>query len=288
MRINTMRDERGVALFLALLLLGIVASLAIGAIMLSGNASLIGRYHAKEAEMLASADAGLEWARDTINGTPGMLPAGRRGHAAAGAAVRNATGGSHTGVHPVGLCRQQRNNHGPVRGLCQRDLANRRQRRAGGGGAPRGAVPGVVRPVRPVRRHHDVECGIRQRDSGVRPNPHQRRTLCRQQSADTLPSSTDSRPRQAPSIQRPTALSNRATRPRGPDKSARRRPAWPRSSSYATTANLSLAGGALGLTVFDPSTRIEFVPVDVNGDGDFTDENEGFIRVYRAHGRQSP
>ena len=52
---------------------------------------------------------------------------------------------------------------------------------------------------------------------------------------------------------------------------------------YATTAGLSIPGGALGTRVYNPRTRIEFVPVDINGDGDFTDENEGFIRVYRAN-----
>ncbi len=31
-----------------------------------------------------------------------------------------------------------------------------------------------------------------------------------------------------------------------------------------------------------PRTRVEFVAVDVNNDGDYTDEDEGFIRVYRG------
>jgi Tfp pilus assembly protein PilX len=74
MHMQAIRNERGLALFLVLLLMVVVASLATGAIMLSGNASLIGRFHAKEAEMRASADAGLEWARDTLNGTPGLAP----------------------------------------------------------------------------------------------------------------------------------------------------------------------------------------------------------------------
>ncbi|MFL5403091.1 MAG: hypothetical protein ACJ8BF_09765, partial [Gemmatimonadales bacterium] len=74
-RLQAIRNQRGVALFVALLLLTVLATLSVGAIMLSGNASLLGKYHAKDAEMRAAADAGLEWARDTINGTPGILPA---------------------------------------------------------------------------------------------------------------------------------------------------------------------------------------------------------------------
>ena len=53
-------------------------------------------------------------------------------------------------------------------------------------------------------------------------------------------------------------------------------------SGYAATGNLTVVGGALGTTVYNPQTRIEFVAVDVNSDGDYTDENEGFIRVYRG------
>src|SRR6185312_11621487 len=55
-------------------------------------------------------------------------------------------------------------------------------------------------------------------------------------------------------------------------------------SAYATTGQTWLTGGAVGTTEYDPSTRIEFVAVDVNGDGDYVDDNEGFMRVYRANG----
>jgi hypothetical protein len=54
-------------------------------------------------------------------------------------------------------------------------------------------------------------------------------------------------------------------------------------SWYAALGNMTVTGGAVGTTVYNPQTRIEFAPVDINGDGDFTDENEGFIRVYRAN-----
>jgi hypothetical protein len=44
------------------------------------------------------------------------------------------------------------------------------------------------------------------------------------------------------------------------------------------TAFTGSTGGTFGETGF----RIEFVAVDLNGDGDRTDENEGFIRAYRS------
>ena len=54
-------------------------------------------------------------------------------------------------------------------------------------------------------------------------------------------------------------------------------------SGYAALGEMTVNGGAVGTTVYNPQTRIEFVPVDIDGDWDFTDENEGFIRVYRAN-----
>ena len=67
MRSPSVGNERGMALLMALLLAMVVASLAIGGIMLSQNTTLISKYHAKEAQMVSAADAGLEWGRDTLN-----------------------------------------------------------------------------------------------------------------------------------------------------------------------------------------------------------------------------
>ncbi|MBL8979286.1 MAG: pilus assembly PilX N-terminal domain-containing protein [Gemmatimonadetes bacterium] len=69
------RDERGVALIMTLLLAFLVAAIAIGAIMMSGNNVLVSRYHAREAGLQSAADAGLEIGRDSLNRNPGMLPA---------------------------------------------------------------------------------------------------------------------------------------------------------------------------------------------------------------------
>jgi type II secretory pathway pseudopilin PulG len=86
----------------------------------------------------------------------------------------------------------------------------------------------------------------------------------------------------------------RSTRPRTAPSSRGTRLTWPRIelptptslatlSGYAALGNMTVTGGAVGATVYNPQTRIEFIPVDINGDGDFTNENEGFIRVYRAN-----
>jgi len=68
------KDQRGVALILTLLLAFLVAALAIGAVMMSGNVQLVSRYHAREAALQAAADGGLEIGRDLLNRNPNLLP----------------------------------------------------------------------------------------------------------------------------------------------------------------------------------------------------------------------
>ncbi|MEO8635852.1 MAG: hypothetical protein ABI587_11300 [Gemmatimonadales bacterium] len=89
---SRLRDERGIALIMTLLLAFLVAALAIGAIMMSGNLSLVSRYHSREVALQESADAGLEIGRDSLNRNPGMLPASGDTVITLNAAVRDAQG----------------------------------------------------------------------------------------------------------------------------------------------------------------------------------------------------
>lgn len=61
------RDRRGAALVFALLMSIAVAAMALGAIMVASGADLTTRFSAREAAMQASANAGLELIRDSIN-----------------------------------------------------------------------------------------------------------------------------------------------------------------------------------------------------------------------------
>ncbi len=281
MRINTVRDERGVALFLALLLLGIVASLAIGAIMLSGNASLIGRYHAKEAEMLASADAGLEWARDTINGTPGMLPAAGVDTLQLAQAVRNATGGVIPGYTRSVFAGRSGTTTGQFGVFAS--VISRIDDNAGRAVVVRRAELSQESFAQ-FARFDDTTISSVVFANGIQVfGPIHTNGVLYVGSSPGHPAIFHGLATTASTI---NSAANGTFKQGYKTNMARINLPTPASlatlATYATTANLSLAGGALGLTVFDPSTRIEFVPVDVNGDGDFTDDNEGFIRVYRA------
>lgn len=71
---SSIRNERGIALILTLLITLAVAALAIGGVMIAGSGTLTAKFNAKEAALHSLADAGLEVARDSINRAPTILP----------------------------------------------------------------------------------------------------------------------------------------------------------------------------------------------------------------------
>jgi hypothetical protein len=61
------RNQRGAALFMTMLVAIAIAGIAMGGILLASGAQLSTRYNAKEALLQASADGGLEVIRDSLN-----------------------------------------------------------------------------------------------------------------------------------------------------------------------------------------------------------------------------
>jgi Tfp pilus assembly protein PilX len=66
--------ERGAALIFTLVLAFLVTGIAIGMLLMTGNGTIVSRFHTTEAVMEAAADAGIEQGRDTVNGSPGIVP----------------------------------------------------------------------------------------------------------------------------------------------------------------------------------------------------------------------
>ena len=281
MKTQGIRNQRGMALFMALLLLIVLATLAVGAIMLSGNASLLGKYHAKDAEMRASADAGLEWARDTINGTLGILPpAGfvilqfqQPVRDAGGAVIPGFTrsvfagrSGTTTGQFGVYASVISRIDDNAGRAVVVRRAELSQESFSQFARFDDTTVSSVVfangiQVFGPIHTNGVLYVG-----------------------ASATPAVFHGLATTASTI---NSVANGTFKVGYKQNVARINLPTPASlatlDGYATTANLSIVGGAIGTTVYNPQTRIEFVPVDINGDGDFTDENEGFIRVYRAN-----
>ncbi len=74
MRTARRTDERGVALVLVMLLTVAAVSLAAAAVFLASSANLISRAHQREADMRNAADAGIEMGRSALNGNPTLFP----------------------------------------------------------------------------------------------------------------------------------------------------------------------------------------------------------------------
>lgn len=278
---TTRLDERGFALLMALLLALAVTAMAIGAILMSSNANLISRFHAKEMEMQSAADAGLETARDTING--GLtLPNTGYVTLASNATVRDATGavipgftrsvyvgktGSTTGQ--FGVFASALSVISDTRGavvvrraeLAQESFA--KFARFDDRTTASVVFANGIQVFGPLHTNGTLYVGP---NSGTAPTFWGPVTT-----ASTINSVANGNFRQGykqnqPVIPMPTTtdIANLQT--------------------YATAGNTSVPGGAVGTTVYDPAVRVEFIPVDINGDGVFSGDNEGFFRVYQALG----
>ncbi|MEZ4587398.1 MAG: hypothetical protein R2909_13465 [Gemmatimonadales bacterium] len=93
----TIRNERGVALILALLITLAVAAMAMGGVMIASSGTLTARFTAKEAALHSLADGGLEVARDSINRVFTLLPDTGYITLAPAAAMQDALGSTISG-----------------------------------------------------------------------------------------------------------------------------------------------------------------------------------------------
>ena len=88
------RNRRGAALFMALLVSMAIGGIALGGVLLASGATLSTRYNAEEAKLQSSADGGLEIIRDSLNRGifDSLLPLNSYTTLASGVAVKDAYG----------------------------------------------------------------------------------------------------------------------------------------------------------------------------------------------------
>ena len=278
-------NERGAALMMTLVLAFLVTGIAIGMILMTGNGTIVSRFHTTQAVMEAAADAGIEQARDTVNGSPGIVPGvGGFDTLELNVPVRDANGlviPGFTRSTYVGLSGNISGQFGTFASAIS-VIQN-----------PRGAV--VVRRgelaqesfAKFARFDNRTTSGVRFA-SGIQVfGPlHTNQTLYVDNGGG------------APTFHGPvTTAATISVAAEGIFKKGYKEniAVIPMPSpaelatldGYATGAGMHINGGTLGTGVYDPDTRIEFVPVDINLDGDFRDENEGFFRVWKASGARS-
>ena len=273
-------DQTGIALVTTLLVVLVVGALVMGAVILGSNQRLVERYQARQAALAGLADAGLEMGRARLNGDPSILP--ESGFIALEEGVRLPDGGSDTipGVRRWTYL-------GPVK------------TRPGAAPSPKGRVVNIVSVVRgdgggmAVRRQVAVpESFARYGFFSAAPRfnlhlaggehlwgpVHANGPIVIEPSGATLhgPVTTAREvlgegfaefqgglQEWAPAIPLPDRAEILALRP---------------LAEAGRTAFQGTVAGSSG----QATLRIQFIPVDLNQDGDTADEDEGFFRVYRS------
>ena len=274
---TTIRNERGIALISVLLLSVALSALALGAGMVSMNASLIRRYGERLTVADDAALAGLEEGRSRLNNTPGLYPADSGFVQLENAvAVRNSAGAVIPGLSrstwagPSGVSSGQFGVFGSIISIVSDPTNIRVVRRLEiaqesfsrfayftdneGSGICFGAGDQIFGPVHSNDDICIYSSGARFRDE-VR-------------TAGTVVGAgfgTFDKGYQTnvPRIPMPTTADLNKLR------------------SQASIGNTAFPGFTTGGTG-QARTRIEFVAVDLNGDGDTTDNDEGFIRVFQG------
>jgi Tfp pilus assembly protein PilX len=279
------RGRQGLALIFTLLLTVVVVGIAVGAIMMLGRGQLISRLQTREAEMVSIADAGLEWARDTINGGGVALPVSGFVTLENGVQVRDASNNVIPGYWRWVYAGRSGNTTGQE-GVYASVISVIRDQSSASGRAV------VVRHLqlnqesfaRFARFDDTTTSSVRFANGITVTGPIHTNQQLYVGFGSTPPEAT---------FFGPVTTAAGITSPANGSFRVGFRTGVPRINlpttteletlrTYATPGQLVVTGGSLvGDSIENPATRIEFVPVDVNRDGDFTDDGEGFFRVFQ-------
>jgi hypothetical protein len=272
-------DRPGVALVLVLFVLLVVGAVSTSAALVGSNAWLTNFYDERQSVLEAVADAGLEEARARLNGAESALfPASGFTTIENGVSVKNVAGATIPGVRrytyvgPTGSTTGQFGVFGSIVSIAEDRNGDRIIRRAevtqesfarfayftdeepddiafGSGDVIDG----------PVHSNDD----IRIYDSGAtfRGPVSTHGTVASGKKYATFQQGLEERVARIP-LPKTADLNN--------------------LKGYAELGKMAFKGSATGGE--DQATlRIEFIAIDLNGDGDTTDRNEGFIRVYHSN-----
>jgi hypothetical protein len=278
----TLRARRGIALFISMFFVAGIGALALSAIYLTANASLLAKTYEKEDDLKYASEAALQIGKASLNFNPAALPNTSFVQLLNNASMTTADGGTVPGVvvnlfaGPTGSTSGQfgrfasvvaeardRNGTGFVRRLelTQESFAKfaywtNSENQAGGGTIVFGNNDAIWGPVwsndtitidnSGASFHDDVGTAaplIKNAGAGHFDKGYQVKL----------------RPIQLPSLSALSTLSALAT-----------------ASQYNLPTVTT--GDETGVR-----TRLEFVAVDLNNDADSTDDNEGFFRVYTVN-----
>jgi hypothetical protein len=273
-------NERGIALIVVMLVTLVVAVVAVSAAVLSTNSTLIGRYSDRLSLLEAAADAGIEEARSRINGNKALYPDTGYATLEAGAAVTDANGATipnikrWTYVGPTGVTTGQYGVFGSVVVVVEDAFGNRVVRR--------GEV--VQESFAKYAYFTDVEPSDIAFGGGdqIFGPVHTNDYLKIYSSGATFhgpvtTAKTVQGAQYGTFDQGYTENAPYVAMPQTADLNKLKIQAQAGGTAFTSTTS-GTAGQA--------TTRIEFVALDLDGDGRTTGANEGFIRVYQSSNPQ--
>ena len=273
---NQRSNQGGFALVLTILVVVIVGSIVAGAAFIGSNHMIINSYYDRQSEMEMVANAGLEWTRSKLNGDDTFYPDSGYATIENGAAVTDAAGNTLPGVKrwlyvgPSGVTSGQYGVFGTAIAVVRDDGGGEVIRRSeifqesfakyayftdvepsnisfGGGDQ----IFGPVHSNSPIKIYSSGATfhGLVRTASNV-PSPQYgtfKQGYQEYVSPIAMPSTADLN----------------------------------KLAAQAAAGNTSFTGNSNG-GYGQATTRIEFIAIDLNGDGDESDANEGFIRVYQS------
>ena len=275
------RLRRGIALVTVILVVFAVVAIAMGTAYLSLNTGLIRNYHSRLSVLESAADAGLEEARSALNANSALYPDSGYVTWENGVAVRDAAGATIPGITrwtyigPTGIHTGQYGVFGSIVTVTQDANNNRIVRR----------LEVQQESFAKYAYFTDVEGSIVFGANDVIYGPVHSNDIIQIQAAS--PGATF-----WGLLSTARTITNRSSGHYNgsPSPGYRENVA---SIPFPQTADLNklLTQATLGGTNFTSSTagdegqasmRIEFVALDLDGDGDSTDVDEGFMKVYKV------
>jgi hypothetical protein len=272
-----MGDERGIALMVVLLVVVAVAAIVGGAALLSSGTALIGKNDARQSVLETAADAGLEEARSAINGNRalypppdsgfGVLEAGATVYAADGSAIPNVKRWLYVG--PSGVTSGQYGVFGSIVSVTEDAQGDRIVRRADVNQESFSKYAYFTTQEGQIQfANGDQIFGPVHSDDDLHIAPSGATFFGPVSTAKTIVGRANGIYKQgfkehAPNIPMPTTAD------------------LAKLKAQAIIGNTAITSTLLG-NAGQATTRIEFVALDLNTDGDSSDADEGFMKVYQV------
>lgn len=271
---DRMTDERGIALIAAILVTLTVAAISVGAALMSSGARSISRYNERLSTLEAAAEAGIEEVRSAINGNNDLYPDTLYNTIENGVPVTDASGATipnvrrYTYVGPTGITSGQYGVFGSIVSVVEDEYGNKLVRR--------GEV--VQESFAKYAYFTTIEGNIWFGGGDQIWGPvHTNDRMQIHYTGATFHSTVET----ASYIRYP----DNGTFMQGYEEYGANIP-MPETADLlklevqAQAGNTSFTGNTSG-GHGEGTTRLEFMAIDLNGDSDSTDANEGFFRVYQ-------